>query len=186
MSGSSSEEILRTMTGGGASSSSFCYSTTSGSSNSSSVENISTSSSIENGDQLTITFIPKDKASSSRGMFNLSPLLQEVFDLDAFCLADEEDSSRKVSPLVPVQKNKSFCGRTSLSPTSSPSSAASLWYDEGRTSVPTLLKTVTNEDDECTSSGASSGYSHVIQHLAGDGILLKSLEKGGELRSFLF
>ncbi|ODN06225.1 hypothetical protein Ocin01_00470 [Orchesella cincta] len=140
-----SGEEFRTMIGG---SSSSCYSTTS--SNSSSVENISTSSSIENGDQLTITFVPR-KAPSSRC---LSPFLEDVFSIDDICFGD------RVSPV-----QKSFRG--------SPS-----WYSDINSAV-SPLKTVTNDDESGSSS--SSGYSQAIQHLSGDGILLKSLEKGGSV-----
>ncbi|CAL8077497.1 unnamed protein product [Orchesella dallaii] len=138
-----SGEEFRTMIGG---SSSSCYSTTS--SNSSSVENISTSSSIENGDQLTITFVPR-KVPSLR---SLSPFLEDVFSIDDICFGD------RVSPV-----QKTFRG--------SPS-----WYSDINSAASPTLKTVTNDDESGSSS--SSGYSQAIQNLSGDGILLKSLEKG--------
>lgn len=176
MSASSSEELIRTVNGGG--NNSFSYSTTSGSSNSSSVENISTSSSIENGDQLTITFVSQ-KSPSSRGV--IGSLLQDIFSVEDACLFEDD----RVSPVCSVAAhppNKSFCSRRSVSPASSTPSSASPWYDSGiKTSASSLHKTLTNEENDRPSSSSSS-YSQVIQHLSGDGILLRSLEKGGNMR----
>lgn len=161
--------------GGGSSSS---WSTTSGGSsggsNSSSVENISTSSSIENGDQLTISFIPRNK---SQGLSRcLSPLLEDVFSLiDDMGFSD-------VSRVSPVEKTFNGGGDVGGGSTSS-SASPPMWYSDidRAGSVQSLLKAVTN-DDECASSSSSS-YAQIIQHLAGDGILLKSLEKGGNVKS---
>lgn len=174
MSASSSEELIRTVNGGG--NNSFSYSTTSGSSNSSSVENISTSSSIENGDQLTITFVSQ-KSPSSRSV--IGSLLQDIFSVEDACLLDDD----RVSPVCSVgaHPNKSFCSARSLSPASSTPSSASPWYDSGiKTSASSLHKTLTNEENDRPGSSSSS-YSQVIQHLSGDGILLRSLEKGGNI-----
>lgn len=208
--GAGCTEDLRTMPGGGAGSSSSYYYSTSGSSASSSVENISTSSSIENGDQLTITFFPNKSPSSqlqlqSHSNLILSSLLPDIFELEEelknFCVPSPSPRDRVVSsgsnnsnglPSEGVgfegrRRGREPSSSLSISSTSSINSGPPppIWYSDigngGGASSFTLkpsLGHLHNNEDECVSS--SSSCSHFIQNFAGDGILLKSLEKGGE------
>lgn len=171
MSGGSSGDEFQTLLNscGVASGSSLCYSNTSGSSTSSSVENISTSSSIENGDQLTITFVPKEPHADF-----LSPFLDEVFSIDA--IFPEELSL----PVGCVSPNKTFNDRYSggLVPPH-PSTSVPLWSDcaDVENSFSELFNTMTSDERP---NSVSSSNSKAIQQLCGDGLLLKSMEKGGK------